>query len=126
MGAASMWRSPLFPSPGGAPPPQAAPPPSPATIPPSPTTAFSRPPPFPGNDPRFGNEGFRQAVADLRVLMTLLRERGAPSVGIMGMSLGGYASALLATVQRDLAFAVPMIPLASLANAARDQGRLGS
>jgi pimeloyl-ACP methyl ester carboxylesterase len=82
-------------------------------------------PPFPGNDPRFANEGFRQTVADLRVLAAVLRERGAPSVGVMGMSLGGYSASLLATVQRDLAFVVPMIPLASIADSARDQGRLG-
>ncbi len=83
-------------------------------------------PPFPGADPRFTNEGFRQVVADLRVLAAVLRDRGAPSVGVMGMSLGGYSTALLATVQRDLAFAVPIIPLSSIADFARDQGRLGS
>jgi pimeloyl-ACP methyl ester carboxylesterase len=83
-------------------------------------------PPFPGADPRFTNEGFRQAVADMRVLVSLLRARGASSVGIMGMSLGGYTTALMATVQDDLAFAVPIIPLSSLADFARDQGRLGN
>jgi pimeloyl-ACP methyl ester carboxylesterase len=83
-------------------------------------------PPFPGADPRFTNEGFRQAVADLRVLMAVLRERGAPAVGIMGMSLGGYTTALLATLEPDLAFAVPLIPLASVADFAREQGRLGT
>jgi predicted alpha/beta hydrolase family esterase len=81
---------------------------------------------FPGADPRFTNEGFRQAVADVRVLADLLRARGAPSVGIMGMSLGGYATALMATLQKDLAFAVPIIPLSSVADFARDQGRLGT
>jgi pimeloyl-ACP methyl ester carboxylesterase len=83
-------------------------------------------PPFPGADPRFTNEGFRQVVADLRVLEGVLRERGAPAVGVMGMSLGGYSTALLATVQPGLAFAVPIIPLASVADFARDNGRLGS
>jgi len=83
-------------------------------------------PPFPGSDPRMANEGFRQVVADLRVLAAVLRERGAPSVGVMGMSLGGYSVSLLATVEPDLAFVVPMIPLASIADSARDQGRLGS
>jgi pimeloyl-ACP methyl ester carboxylesterase len=83
-------------------------------------------PPFPGADPRFTNEGFRQAVADLRVLVAHLRERGAPAVGIMGMSLGGYTTALMATLEPGLAFAVPLIPLASLADFARDQGRLGA
>jgi pimeloyl-ACP methyl ester carboxylesterase len=83
-------------------------------------------PPFPGADPRFTNEGFRQAVADLRVLAALLRARGATSVGVMGMSLGGYTTALFATLEDDLAFAVPLIPLASTADYARDQGRLGT
>jgi len=83
-------------------------------------------PPFPGADPRFTNEGFRQAIADLRVLIDVLRERGAPSVGVMGMSLGGYTTSLLATLNADLSFAVPIIPLASIADFARDQGRLGT
>ncbi len=84
------------------------------------------PPPFPGADPRMTNEGFRQAMFDLRALVQFLLARGAPSVGVMGMSLGGYSTSLLATVERDLAFAVPIIPLASLADFAREQGRLGS
>ncbi|MGE0328291.1 MAG: alpha/beta hydrolase family protein [Polyangiaceae bacterium] len=84
------------------------------------------PPPFPGSDPRFSNEGFRQAMGDLRDFIGWLREKGHPQVGAMGMSLGGYTTSLLATLEKDLAFAVPMIPLASLADFARDQGRLGS
>jgi pimeloyl-ACP methyl ester carboxylesterase len=63
---------------------------------------------------------------DLRSLVRFLRARGAPSVGVMGMSLGGYTTSLLATVERDLAFAVPIIPLASLADFALEQGRLGT
>jgi pimeloyl-ACP methyl ester carboxylesterase len=82
-------------------------------------------PPFPGADPRFTNEGFRQAIADVRALVAFLRARGAPAVGAMGMSLGGYTTALLATVEKRLAFAVPIIPLSSIADFARDQGRLG-
>ena len=42
----------------------------------------------------------------------------------MGMSLGGYTAALLATLQPNLAFCVPVIPLASLADFAREQGEL--
>jgi pimeloyl-ACP methyl ester carboxylesterase len=85
-------------------------------------------PDFPGADPRVTNEGFRQAIADIRALAAFLRARGprgAVPVGVMGMSLGGYTASLLATVERDLAFAVPLIPLASIADFARDQGRLG-
>lgn len=85
-----------------------------------------RPPPFPGSDPRVSNEGFRQAMGDLADLAHWLRERGHPAVGAIGMSLGGYTTALAATVDPGLAFAVPMIPLASLADFARDQGRLGN
>lgn len=82
-------------------------------------------PPFPSADPRLTNEGFRQAVADIVSLARWLRERGAPHVGVMGMSLGGYTSSLLATVSRDIDFVMPMIPLASIADFAREQGRLG-
>ena len=52
-----------------------------------------------------------------------LRERGAESVGVMGMSLGGYTTSLLATLDDDLAFAVPIIPLASIPEIARSAGR---
>jgi pimeloyl-ACP methyl ester carboxylesterase len=79
---------------------------------------------FPGSDPRITNEGFRQAVLDVRTLARHLRERGAPDVGVMGMSLGGYTTSLLATLERRLSFAVPMIPLASIAHMARGLGRL--
>ncbi|MFO0758978.1 MAG: alpha/beta hydrolase family protein [Byssovorax sp.] len=77
----------------------------------------------PGSDPRMTNEGFRQAVLDTRTLIHHLRERGAPAIGLMGMSLGGYTSALIATIETRLAFVVPMIPLASLAESARHTGR---
>lgn len=80
-------------------------------------------PPFPAADPRFTIEGFRQAVSDIGALTAYLRERGAPAVGIMGMSLGGYTSALAATAV-SLDFAVPFIPLASIADFAREGGRL--
>ncbi len=80
---------------------------------------------FPSADPRITNEGFRQAVADLVSLARWLRARGAPYVGVMGMSLGGYTAALLATVSRDIDFVMSMIPLASIADFAREHGRLG-
>jgi pimeloyl-ACP methyl ester carboxylesterase len=82
-------------------------------------------PNFPSADPRMTNEGFRQAVSDIASLARWLRARGAPHVGVMGMSLGGYTTSLLATVSRDIDFVMPMIPLASVADFAREQGRLG-
>jgi dienelactone hydrolase len=81
------------------------------------------PPRFPSNDPRITNEGFRQAVFDIRALSRFLIDRGAPSVGVMGMSLGGYTTSLLATLDASLSFAVPIIPLASIADIARESGR---
>jgi len=59
------------------------------------------------------NEGFAHAIFDLRVLMQWLREASAGGpIAVCGMSLGGYTTALLATVE-PLAFAGPMIPVAS-------------
>jgi dienelactone hydrolase len=78
---------------------------------------------FPSSDPRITNEGFRQAVLDLRALAAFLRDRGAEAVGMMGMSLGGYTTSLLATLDDTLTFAAPIIPLASIADVARMAGR---
>ena len=83
-------------------------------------------PEFPGADPRFSNEGFRQVISDLRNFINWLRQQGHPEVGVMGMSLGGYTAALLATVEAGLSFCVPVIPLASLADFAREQGELSA
>lgn len=83
-------------------------------------------PEFPGSDPRFSNEGFRQVISDLRNFINWLRERGHPEVGVMGMSLGGYTAALLATLEKGLSFCVPVIPLASLADFVREQGQLSA
>ena len=83
-------------------------------------------PEFPAADPRFSNEGFRQLIFDLRNLVHWLKEQGRPAVGVMGMSLGGYTAALLATVEPELSFCIPVIPLASLADFARDQGELSA
>lgn len=80
-------------------------------------------PRFPSNDPRVTNEGFRQAVLDIRALARFFVERGAPSVGLMGMSLGGYTTSLLATLDESFDFAVPIIPLASLADLALQSDR---
>jgi hypothetical protein len=69
---------------------------------------------FPTADIARTNEAFGQATWDLRRLIARLRNDGAPAVGVMGMSLGGYTASLLATVEKDLDFAVPFIPLADL------------
>jgi pimeloyl-ACP methyl ester carboxylesterase len=82
------------------------------------------PPSFPSSDPRFTIEGFRQLVFDHRALFAYLKGQGTSEIGLMGMSLGGYAAALLATLEPALAFLVLFIPLASIEDFARKHGRL--
>ena len=61
------------------------------------------------------NEAFCQAVYDFRIFLNhLQRVRGVSEVGVTGISLGGYTSALLAAVEPRLAFAIPNVPVASL------------
>ena len=69
-------------------------------------------------------EGFGQAVWDARTLLRWLRERGAPLAGVAGMSLGGYTTALLATVEPRLDWAVPFIPLGDLTDVAIEHEEL--
>ncbi|WP_373083515.1 alpha/beta hydrolase family protein [Zhongshania sp.] len=57
------------------------------------------------------NEGMLQAVCDTRVIIDYLFERGAPHVGISGLSLGGYLSSIMAVVEPRLAFCIPNSPL---------------
>ncbi len=69
---------------------------------------------FPSPNPLRTNEGFGQAIFDLRALARFLRDRGASAVGAMGMSLGGYTTALWASLG-GIDFAVAMIPAVSMA-----------
>jgi pimeloyl-ACP methyl ester carboxylesterase len=69
---------------------------------------------FPSTNVVRTNEAFGQAIWDLRGLATHLRARGASAIGAMGMSLGGYTTALWASLDRELAFAVAMIPAVDL------------
>jgi len=60
------------------------------------------------------NEAFGQAIFDLRQLALFARARGAPAVGVLGMSLGSYVTALWAGLDRELAFAGALIPAVSM------------
>ncbi|MEO8703258.1 MAG: alpha/beta fold hydrolase [Kofleriaceae bacterium] len=76
--------------------------------------------PWPSPNPMRTNEGFGQAIWELRALASWLRDRDASAVGAIGMSLGGYTTALWASVAGpgDLGgidFAVAMIPAVSMA-----------
>lgn len=62
------------------------------------------------------NEAFGQAIMDLRVFMDHLTEIGVEQIGQTGVSLGGYTTALLATVEPRLKFAIPNVPVVSIAD----------
>jgi pimeloyl-ACP methyl ester carboxylesterase len=79
--------------------------------------------PFPGHGyfahgPLHINEVVAHAVHDFRVFVDWLLEQGVPQVGVTGLSLGGYTTSLLACAEERLAFAVPVIPPASLVDVA--------
>jgi dienelactone hydrolase len=82
------------------------------------------PPAFPSSDPRFTIEGFRQMVLDHRALFDYLLQGRVSSLGVMGMSLGGYGAALLATLESSLQFAVLFVPLAAIEEFAHRHGRM--
>jgi pimeloyl-ACP methyl ester carboxylesterase len=71
------------------------------------------------------NEGMRQAVHDLRVFMDWLQQRGVRQIGVTGVSLGGYTSALLASVDDRLSFCIPNAPVVTPADLACQWQPLG-
>ena len=72
------------------------------------------------------NESMLQGVSDLRVWTQALLNRGAPQVGISGLSLGGYMTAMLSTVESRLAFAIPNSPVVAAADMAMEWQPLGT
>jgi dienelactone hydrolase len=58
--------------------------------------------------------GLTQAVWDIRRLITWVRAQGATSVGLYGISLGGYTTALTAGIEDDLDLAIAAIPPSDL------------
>ena len=55
-----------------------------------------------------------QSVWDMRRLLSWIRTQNAPAVGAFGLSLGGYTTALFASVAEGLVSAIPGIPLADI------------
>lgn len=53
-----------------------------------------------------------QTVWDVRRLVAWLRDEGAERVGLMGLSLGGYSTALIASLEDDIDCAIAGIPAA--------------
>ena len=67
-----------------------------------------------------------QAIYEIFELKTWLRSRGASSVGLFGMSLGGYLTSICAGLSGDFDFLVPLVPPACMGDLAwrvyRDTG----
>lgn len=57
------------------------------------------------------SEAMIHAIHDLRAFLDHVESGGAPRIGVTGLSLGGYTTALLASVDSRLAFAVPNAPV---------------
>ena len=53
-----------------------------------------------------------QTAWDIRRLLAWLRDEGAERVGITGLSLGGYSTALVASLEDNLECAIAGIPAA--------------
>ena len=71
---------------------------------------------FAGGSSRF-NEAAAQSVFDFRILLDWLqRSQGVEQVGVTGLSLGGFISAMLASVEDKLAFALPNVPIITVAD----------
>jgi surfactin synthase thioesterase subunit len=68
------------------------------------------------------NEAFIQKVRELRSAIDFIKRYNEAPLGMMGSSLGGYTTALLASVDERLDYAVPVMPMGSLAELFWDQG----
>lgn len=72
---------------------------------------------FPSTDIKLTMEAFGQAIHDTHAVVEWLRQEETDNaVGLMGLSLGGYITSLMAGLEPDLDFAIPIIAPASFAD----------
>jgi pimeloyl-ACP methyl ester carboxylesterase len=64
------------------------------------------------------NAAVRQAIYEIHVVSGWLRRQTDAPVGLLGLSLGGYLSSLMAGLTPDLAFVIPMVPPACMGDLA--------
>jgi hypothetical protein len=69
------------------------------------------------------NETFIQKVQELRWALRWIKAKNPAPLGMMGSSLGGYTTALVASLEDALDFAIPVLPPASLAELFWAQGQ---
>ncbi|MBX3028449.1 alpha/beta hydrolase family protein [bacterium] len=65
---------------------------------------------FADPNPATMHEAVRRAVYEIELVRAWLIASGGGPVGLLGLSLGGYLTALVAGLVDDLAFAIPMVP----------------
>ena len=70
---------------------------------------------FPGLDAVTNFYGMAQSVWDARTLLARLRDQGAETIGVFGVSLGGHVAALLAGLDADLRCVVAGVPTSDFA-----------
>ncbi|MEE2733573.1 MAG: prolyl oligopeptidase family serine peptidase [Pseudomonadota bacterium] len=63
------------------------------------------------------NHAVVQSTYDIRTLVDFLQSRAVDQIGITGVSLGGYTTALMAGLEDRFQFAIPLVPLISLPDA---------
>ncbi len=66
------------------------------------------------------NENVRWSVHDLTRFIDFLEKRSKAPIGMMGFSLGGFHTALMASLDDRLAFAIPVVPVVTLFNVIKD------
>ncbi|WP_141731097.1 alpha/beta fold hydrolase [Oligoflexus tunisiensis] len=81
------------------------------------------PPRFPSRDIRFTIEALRQIYFDVAALHDWLRGEGSVQVGLAGVSLGAYCSALIATLEKNLSCVIHVTPLGCMATLTDQQSR---
>ena len=65
---------------------------------------------FPSRHIHRTNEAFGQSVHDLRCLIQWIQgELNTDAIGFIGFSLGGYTTALMASLESNLRFAIPIV-----------------
>lgn len=72
------------------------------------------------------NHSVVQSTYDIRTLMDFLQQQGVERIGMAGVSLGGYTTALLAGLDNRLHFAIPHLPIVSLPDAIMEWTPLNS
>ena len=65
---------------------------------------------FADPNPATMHEAVRRAIYEIQLVRSWLRAQSGRPVGLLGLSLGGYLSALTAGLVDDLDFVVPMVP----------------